>query len=66
MAELVARDIAGGAIGVRVEVDPNAPYPPEHHLPLDTARIATLDWQPTADLETMYRRLIAYLDANLN
>ena len=61
MAELVARDIAGGAIGVHVEVDPGAPYPPEHHLPLDTAKIEALGWHPTADLETMYRRLIAYL-----
>lgn len=61
MAELVAHEIAGGSIQVRIEVDPNAPYPPEHHLPLDTSKLKSLGWQPTADLKTMYERLIAWI-----
>lgn len=61
MAELVAQEIAGGRVHVRVEVDPNAPYPPEHHLPLDTSKLTSLGWEPTADLKTMYERLIAWI-----
>ena len=59
MAQMVADEVAGGRIKVRVEVDPDAPYPPEHHLPLDVSRLEALGWRPTADLRCMYERLIA-------
>ena len=62
MAELVARECAGGKIAVRIEVDPDAPYPPDHHLPLDTSAIRALGWTPSVDLAEMYNRLIAYLE----
>ena len=61
MADLVARDVAGGRISVRVELDPDAPYPPEHHLPLDTTRLQALGWRPTKGLREMYEALIASL-----
>ncbi|MGI6032787.1 MAG: NAD-dependent epimerase/dehydratase family protein [Coriobacteriales bacterium] len=61
MAQLVADNCADGAIAVKIEVDPNAPYPPEHHLPLDTGKLQSLGWAPKLGLEEMYDRLIDYL-----
>lgn len=61
MGELVARENAGGKIAVRVEVDPDAPYPPEHHLPLDTSALRQLGWAPKVGLAQMYDNLIQYL-----
>ncbi|MCD8199921.1 MAG: NAD-dependent epimerase/dehydratase family protein [Coriobacteriaceae bacterium] len=61
MAELVAEHCANGRIAVRVEVDPEAPYPPEHHLPLDTSALRALGWQAETDLSGMFEALIGYL-----
>lgn len=61
MAELVASECADGEIAVRLEIDPDAPYPPEHHLPLDTSDLQLLGWKPKLDLDQMYCNLIAYL-----
>ena len=61
MADTVLSTFSGGKAHVVIDVDPNAPYPPEHHLPLDTSRIESLGWHAQVGLEEMYRRLIAYL-----
>ena len=61
MAELVVAECAKNKIGVCLEVDPDAPYPPEHHLPLDTSSLKDLGWEPKVDLTQMYVRLIEYL-----
>lgn len=61
MAEMVLDRFSGGRAHVVIDVDPNAPYPPEHHLPLDVSRIEALGWTPRVGLEEMYRRLIDYL-----
>lgn len=61
MAQAVLAEFAPDA-QVRLEVDPNAPYPPEHHLPLDTAALVALGWIPEVDLLGMYRNLMAYLE----
>ena len=61
MAELVLERFSGGRAHVVVDVDPNAPYPPEHHLPLDVSRLESLGWAPTTSLEGMYENLICYL-----
>ncbi len=61
MAELVAARFGAGRTRVRVELDPDAPYPPEHHLPLDAAALQALGWQPRHDLADMYARLAAWL-----
>ena len=61
MAEMVLREHASGVCEVRIEVDPNAPYPPEHHLPLDTASLQRLGWEAQVGLSGMFKRLIAYL-----
>ena len=60
MAEAVLAEFAPGA-QVRVEVDPDAPYPPEHHLPLDVSALEALGWRPQVDLLGMYRNLMEYL-----
>lgn len=62
MAETVAASCARAPMEVRVEVDPDAPYPPEHHLPLDVSALTALGWEPQVGLETMYRNLMDYLD----
>lgn len=61
MGELVARECANGNIAVRIEVDPNAPYPPEHHLPLNTSALQQLGWRPQVGLKEMYDKLMEYL-----
>lgn len=62
MAETVAAECARAPMEVRVEVNPDAPYPPEHHLPLDVSRLEALGWKPQVGLEGMYRNLMAYLE----
>ncbi len=62
MAQMVADECAGGQIHVVVDVDENAPYPPEHHLALDTSAIRALGWKPRVSLVQMYHNLIAYLE----
>lgn len=47
MAEMVATLVPDGSVQVRCEIDPDAPYPPEHHLPLDVSRLVALGWAPT-------------------
>lgn len=61
MAELVAERIAGGEIAVRVDIATDAAikYPPAHKWNLSADKLMALGWKPTADLEQMYRALIA-------
>ena len=61
MADMVYREFGTGDAHVIIDVDPNAPYPPEHHLPLDVSRLEALGWRPQVGLEDMYRKLIAYM-----
>lgn len=62
MAERVASLFPEKPVQVRCEPNPNAPYPPEHHLPLDISALKQLGWEPTMALEDMYKNLIAYLE----
>lgn len=61
MANTVLERFSHGHSHLVIDVDPNAPYPPEHHLPLDTSRLEGLGWHPQVGLEEMYGRLIEYL-----
>lgn len=61
MSELVA-SLSEHDVRVRVEIDPDAPYPPDHHLPLNTSAITKLGWNPSIGLKEMYLNLMAYLD----
>lgn len=62
MAEMVVGLFPEKGACVRCELDPSAPYPPEHHLPLDVAALEALGWHPTVDLPQMYENLIQYLE----
>lgn len=60
MADAVLSQFAPTA-RVRLEIDGNAPYPPDHHLPLDVSAVMALGWEPKVGLMEMYENLIAYL-----
>lgn len=62
MAEVVARDVAGGAIDVVVRTPGDVGrrgYAPPASYRLATDRIATLGWEPRYGMADMYRRMIA-------
>ncbi len=62
MADLVATNFSNGKTQVKIEIEKDAPYPPEHHLPLDTSALQALGWQPTQDLKDMFEQLIDYMN----
>lgn len=62
MAQTVAREIAGGAIEVCVEVEEDLGkfgYAPVLHMNLDTKKMRGLGWKPQRGLCDMFRRMIA-------
>ena len=62
MGEMVARELAGGRICVRVdESGDTSRYPAPGFLNMDIARIEKLGWKPEHDLVWMYKRLESYL-----
>ena len=62
MGEMVAREIAGGKICVRVDENGDASrYPAPSFLNMDISRISRLGWRPEHDLVWMYRRLERYM-----
>lgn len=61
MAMMAAKEFCGNDIKVIIDVDPNAPYPPEHHLPLNTEAIKRLGWLPKVGIKEMLSNLIDYL-----
>lgn len=61
MAQRVLETYSSGRSKVVVSIDPDAPYPPEHHLPLDITELKNLGWEPRIGLLEMYGRLIEYL-----
>ena len=62
MGEMVAREVAGGKICVRVDENGDASrYPAPSFLNMDIAKIEKLGWKPEKDLVWMYKRLERYL-----
>lgn len=62
MGEMVAREVAGGKIAVRVDESGDASrYPAPSFLNMDISRIQALGWEPEHDLPWMYKRLEEYL-----
>ena len=62
MGEMVAREVAGGKIAVRVDENGDASrYPAPSFLNMDISKIRALGWEPEQDLVWMYRRLAEYL-----
>ncbi|HET6865021.1 MAG TPA: NAD(P)-dependent oxidoreductase [Solirubrobacteraceae bacterium] len=62
MAEVVARDVAGGAINVVLNTPEDIEsrgYAPPSSYRLGTDKIAALGWEPRYGMAEMYRRMIA-------
>lgn len=67
MACLVAKECAGGRIGVEIRERADAAklgYAPTLHMNLDTSKLRSLGWEPEVGLADMYRNMIAALDRN--
>ncbi len=70
MAELVAKNLAGGAIRVVYDIPETNTYgyAADTKLFLDASKLRSLGWEPEVDLEEMYRRLMAsmeYMDRHI-
>ena len=66
MGEMVAREVAGGRIHVRVDEHGDASrYPAPSFLNMDIAKIQSLGWKPARDLVWMYKRLESCLRAEM-
>ena len=62
MGEMVAGELAGGKICVRVDEngDPSK-YPAPSYLNMDISKLEKLGWKPENDLVWMYKRLESYM-----
>ncbi len=63
MAELVARDLAGGGIKLIYDIPDSAlvyGYAPEVRMRLSGSKLRALGWSPQLGLADMYRRMIDY------
>lgn len=68
MAQLVAEEITGKMINVRIAEDTKSgehKFPPAHHLHLDVSKLTNIGWQPTRGLKEMYKRMIAEMEERL-
>lgn len=62
VAELVARKVARGKIGVKVDIpNINMGYAPDVDMYLNSEKLHSLGWMPDVDMEEAYRRLVEYL-----
>ena len=62
MGEMVAQEVAGGKISVRVDEKGDASkYPAPSCLNMDISKIQKLGWKPEHDLVWMYKRLEEYM-----
>lgn len=66
MAQLVAEQVAGNSIQVKVELESaeRTGYAPDTGLRLSGAKLRELGWQPTKDLVEMYRDVVVSLKEN--
>lgn len=66
MADLVAKKIAGGRIKIIFNLDSanTSGYAPDTRMKLNTAKIRSLGWSPSVDLEESYRRMLESMTHN--
>jgi len=58
IAELVANEVAGGCIGVRIELDENMGYAPDVKMYLKSSKLNNLGWAAKIDMTEAYKRLV--------
>ena len=62
IAELVATEVSGGKIGVRIEIpEKNMGYAPDVAMYLDSGKLQKLGWKPKVQMKDAYNRLVSYL-----
>lgn len=61
IAELVAKEVAKGAIQVQIERKENMGYAPDVNMYLDSKKLRTLNWKPEVNMVEAYIRLSDYL-----
>ena len=62
MADIVAREVAGGRIGVKIDLSlDSSMYPAPGFLKLDVSALKSLGWRPLINLKNMYLRTIDYM-----
>ena len=68
MAEMVANEISGGNINVKIELDESTSlgYAPTLRMNLDTSKIRRLGWNPRYGLDRMFSDLIASMRESMN
>ncbi|MCD8086350.1 MAG: NAD-dependent epimerase/dehydratase family protein [Clostridiales bacterium] len=61
MADMVARELADGEIGVKIAAteESRRKYPADHFLNLQSDALNALGWMPTVGLADMFRRMLA-------
>ncbi|MCD7917244.1 MAG: NAD-dependent epimerase/dehydratase family protein [Clostridiales bacterium] len=61
MADMVARELANGEIGVKIAAteESRRKYPADHFLNLQSDALNALGWTPTVGLADMFRRMLA-------
>ena len=66
MAQMVAKKIGNNTIKVKIDIPKNLNqlgYAPDVKLKLNSNKLKSLGWEPTIDLENMFKRMIASWNA---
>jgi nucleoside-diphosphate-sugar epimerase len=67
MAEMVAKEIAGGKINVVIDIPEDSAslgYAPPVKMQLDASKLRSLGWEPTVGLADAYKRMICWMQGN--
>lgn len=61
IADMVASEVAGGKITVRIELEENMGYAPDVAMYLDSGKLRKLGWRSKVNMADAYCRLVRYL-----
>lgn len=64
IAELVSRNVADGAISVKIELSrENLRYAPDSTIYLNSQKLCNLGWRPQVQMQEGYSRFVDYLNS---